>query len=305
VNSLDLTERGESGFGSAGIATVPSASGVISSESNADKQAKHFIDYGVPAMPLRSKAHTHRPKEAVVYAYSACVARSVTKKEARQNAKAMAALDKEWKKLIDQGCWDNSTVEEWHVVAARARKKDEKVHIGRIFDICVEKNSELDENDPNRKFKGRVVFEGCHVKDESNNWAIFAEISSCPATMEAGKAADAYGMFDNHDVQLADGESAYTQAKLKGTVACVRLPQERWPKEWIGKYRDPVVKLVLALYGHPDAGGFWEKHCEAALNSIGFEKIEPWSSVFFHEELRLMLVLYVDDFKMAGPKKKP
>ena len=35
--------------------------------------------------------------------------------------------------------------------------------------------------------------------------------------------------------------------------------------EWHGKFHDPVVRLVLALYGHPDAGGFWEQRCEKAL----------------------------------------
>ena len=43
--------------------------------------------------------------------------------------------------------------------AARARKDWEKIHVGRIFDICVEKNHELPEDDPNRKYMGRVVFE--------------------------------------------------------------------------------------------------------------------------------------------------
>ena len=52
-------------------------------------------------------------------------------------------------------------MEEWSVVASRSRRTGVKVHIGRIFDILVEKNSELPESDPARKFKGRVVFEGC------------------------------------------------------------------------------------------------------------------------------------------------
>ena len=28
-----------------------------------------------------------------------------------------------------------------------------------------------------------------------------------------------------------------------------------------------------------------------------------WQSVFFHDQLRLLLVIYVDDFKLAGPKE--
>ena len=131
------------------------------------------------------------------------------------------------------------------------------------FDICVEKNHELPEDDPNRKFKGRVVFEGCFVRDQSNCWALFSEVTSCPATMAAGKMADAYGMLFGHALQVSDGESAYTQAKLKGPT-WIRLPKDQWPKTWVDA-ADPVCPLILALYGHPGAGTFWEKRCEAKL----------------------------------------
>lgn len=176
----------------------------------------------------------------------------------------------------------------------------------------MEKNSGLPAGDPDRKFKGRVVFEGCHVKDESNNWAIFSEIASCPATMEAGKACDAYGLFVGSDVQCADSEAAYTQALLGGTETWVTLLGERWPDAWSHdgpickkpKYDRPVCELRLALYGHPDSGGFWEQHCEKCLAEVGFRPIDKkkhWRSVFWHGDLRLMLVVYVDDFKLAGP----
>ena len=63
------------------------------------------------------------------------------------------------------------------------------------------------------------------------------------------------------------------------------------------------MPLILALYGHPDAGGFWELHCEKSLLSVGFERAAPeWKSVFRHPTLDLLLVIYVDDFKLAGPK---
>ena len=66
--------------------------------------------------------------------------------------------------------------------------------------------------------------------------------------------------------------------------------------------QDPVVPLRLALYGHPDAGGYWEKHCHLHLTKRGFKLIEDWRSCYYHPELRLFLVVYVDDFKMAGPE---
>ena len=115
--------------------------------------------------------------------------------------------------------------------------------------------------------------------------------------MQAGKAVDAYGALAGHSIQQADGESAYTQAKLGGDPTWVRLPKERWPQSW-KRFQDPVCPLVLALYGHPDAGGFWEKHCDKHLKSVGFTPVhQSWMSVYFHKDLKLMLAVYVDDFK--------
>ena len=60
--------------------------------------------------------------------------------------------------------------------------------------------------------------------------------------------------------------------------------------------------LKKALYGHPDSGTFWETHCNRAVLRAGFQEIEAWPSCFFHPQLKLFLVIYVDDFKMSGPK---
>ena len=129
------------------------------------------------------------------------------------------------------------------------RKPGTKAHVGRIFEICVEKGSELPKGNPGRKCKGRVVFQGNDVKDENWNQALFQDLSSSPATMEAGKAADAYGLFTGHTVEQCDAEQAYIQSRLGGEPTWVRLPKERWPAEWVRKkFRDPVCPLILALF---------------------------------------------------------
>ena len=74
--------------------------------------------------------------------------------------------------------------------------------------------------------------------------------------MEAGKAADAFGLLPGHAIEVADGESAYTQAKLEGPPTWVRLPKDRWPPEWHGKYVDPLFAL------------FW--HCMDILMLVDF-----------------------------------
>lgn len=60
--------------------------------------------------------------------------------------------------------------------------------------------------------------------------------------------------------------------------------------------------LKKALYGHPDSGTFWERHCDAALRAGGFTPIESWQSCYWHDDLKLVLVVYVDDFKLAVPE---
>ena len=85
----------------------------------------------------------------------------------------------------------------------------------------------------------------------------------------------------------ADAVQAYIQAELKGTETWVELPRQEWPKQWAASnVKRLVPRLRLALFGHPDAGGHWEAHCESHLSKIRFERV------------------YVDDFKYAGPKLK-
>lgn len=53
--------------------------------------------------------------------------------------------------------------------------------------------------------------------------------------------------------------------------------------------------------GHPDSGGCWEKHCDKHLATVGLKPVPDWRSVFWNKKLKLLLAVYVDDFKMAGP----
>ena len=71
---------------------------------------------------------------------------------------ALEAQKAEWDRLWKKKVWDASTVAEWSDVAAEARHAGEEIHMGRLFGLCVEKNSELPPADLRRKFKYRVVF---------------------------------------------------------------------------------------------------------------------------------------------------
>ena len=70
------------------------------------------------------------------------------------------------------------------------------------------------------------------------------------------------------------------------------------------QYEGPC-RTIASLYGHPDSGGIWEQRCAKELTKAGFVAVLPdiWPSIFHHPKLDLFLVIYVDDFKMAGPEK--
>merc|ERR1712113_541524 len=114
----------------------------------------------------------------------------------------------------------------------KKKMKGTTFHIGRLFAILVEKNAELSDGHKDKKYKGRVVFDGSDVIDQEKNVALFQELSSCPATMQASKAADTYGLFEGHSIQQADARQAYTRSKLGGTPTWVRLPRDAWPQSW-------------------------------------------------------------------------
>ena len=98
-----------------------------------------------------------------------------------------------------QGCWDESleATEEAHNVIKRYKEqkrldpKSVDAHFGRLFDICVEKGYELPSGHKERKWKGRVVFQGNNVLTQDYELAVFTEMANQPATMEASACADA------------------------------------------------------------------------------------------------------------------
>ena len=47
-----------------------------------------------------------------------------------------------------------------------------------------------------------------------------------------------------------------------------------------------------------------EKHCDELLRTIGIIPVRGWDSVYFDPKTKLLLSVYVDDFKLAGPEKE-
>ena len=215
--------------------------------------------------------------------------------------------------------WDVAVVRDKCDVIREAKAAGRTVQFGRAHGLCVEKNAELPDGHANRKYKGRVVFLGNRVLNQDYDDAVFEELGNAPANLESGRLADAYGACPGNASQTADGVQAYLQADMKGDACWVDLPYEARPGQvwgpahldasvlkaiadkWaVGRF--PVTQLKCALYGHPDSVTYWELLCASELQKVDFVPLgSEWPSVFFHQRLKLLLTVYVDDFKMAGP----
>ena len=246
----------------------------------------------------------HRVKIPVApHPFPAMVAIPVGKKETAMEPKAQEPMDVEWQKLRSIRTWHESKVREWVNVKIVYPKSGKKVQIGHVFGLCVVKGEESEEDDPDRKYTGRVVFGGNNLFTENHEAALLQDLASCPASIEPGKASDAHRSAPGNDSEQADdGKQAYTQSLLKGTDTLVRLPKDHWAETRKGM-KDPVCPLRLALYGHPDSGGHWERHGESHLLSVGYIPDADWKSCFWHEGLQLLLAFYVEDFKFSGPNE--
>jgi hypothetical protein len=171
-----------------------------------------------------------------------------------------------------------------------------------VHGIIGEKGSELPDGDPRKKHKWRAVLLGDRVYNQDFETATFAVVGSSPTTSNGGSLVDAYGCGPGNCSQGADVAQAFCQAPMLTEVLAGLPPEAVQDPDWCYQVPDPVVLLILALYGHPDSPTFWEVHCAKLVRSKGRKDIGPeWHSVFRHPELCLQLSVHVDDFKMSGP----
>ena len=194
---------------------------------NDDVDPEDFI----PAVPVVSNLgglhggnKCHRDKfqgqsEVMCHNFSnALVARPVGQKEINNIPAAQTAPDKEWNNLTSKGAWAYSSVKERRDVskeAIKSIKNKTKVHVGKLFEICVEKGREKLLRDPMCKFKGRRAFQG------NNVIALFADLGSSPASMEAWKTWGAYGAMAGNKTRQGDGKQTYTQALMQGILTWI------------------------------------------------------------------------------------
>ena len=235
----------------------------------------------------------------------AAVTRQLPRNEVLSREDALQAIRKEFQGIASMGTWDWDSVAEESSVKRDALNRGETIHLADLLAICSEKHVELEP--AYRQLKGRVCYRGDAARTESGNIALYQTLSASPASIVAANAIICFGLMRGCKVSTADAVKAYLQSDLNSLCATwVRLPKEVWPETWFDKqgnplYKRPVVQLRRSLYGHPEAGSHWQEHLEAALVSMGGQKIPEFPSTFVFPDFGgLALVVYVDDFVLAG-----
>jgi hypothetical protein len=213
---------------------------------------------------------------------------------------ALKAIQNELDDLRSRPTWDEENPVEADVLAIECPE----AHVARIFSIIGIKNWE----DPSSHvWKGRVVFAGNNIKTATGDWALFQDMGAVPSTMAACRAIlAAYAVTKGAKLFQSDCVKAYVQAEMKGTPTYIRLPKAWWPPSWVGKYRDPLCRLLRALYGHPDAGNQWADKIGSELRRLGFEEVEGWTATYVlnaADSHVVVFVLYVDDLIMFGTER--
>ncbi|CAE7560940.1 RE1 [Symbiodinium natans] len=233
---------------------------------------------------------------------NALVTKLLSRAEMLASPQALEAIRAEADGLRAVPVWDETNPREYRDVQSEARRTGAKVHFGKLMSIASIKFWELAQH--LQKMKGRIVYRGDCAKDEEGAAAVYRELGANPTSVQGLNACLAYGALPGNQSSAADAIKAYVQALLKSKFQTwIELPPELRPTWWRERFVRPVVLLLRALYGHPEAGGLWEKHLKEVLQGLGGYELQEYPGNFWFPETQLLLSTYVDDLTLSGPQE--
>ena len=161
---------------------------------------------------------------------------------------AKAAVVKECEKLRKISAWNLTKVRSKKQVIDEARTSGATVHFASLMDICHLKNAELEAK--HQTYKGRVVFRGDIVKDDSGSYAVFTEQGSSASQMTAVKIMDIVTRLPGCDGQAADAVSAYAQVKMEDAHKFLKNSKIGMSRHLDSSTTTQMAKIMVQ-YGRP------------------------------------------------------
>ncbi|CAE7035956.1 TY5A [Symbiodinium natans] len=233
---------------------------------------------------------------------NALVTKLLSRAEMLASPQALEAIRAEADGLRAVPVWDETNPREYRDVQSEARRTGAKVHFGKLMSIASIKFWELAQH--LQKMKGRIVYRGDCAKGEEGAAAVYRELGANATSVQGLNACLAYGALPGNQSSAADAINAYVQALLKSKFQTwIELPPELRPTWWRERFVRRVVLLLRALYGHPEAGGLWEKHLKEVLQGLGGYELQEYPGNFWLPETQLLLSTYVDDLTLSGPQE--
>ena len=177
------------------------------------------------------------------------------------------------------------------------------------------------EMDTKGTFKSRIVGQGCNHVDVDGHQVKIAEagLYADPASLEEAMLGLSLSGLCTRvgklKIEQKDRSSAYLKEKLLGDAVWMRLDQDT--KKLVpgaDKLRNPVVRALGAVYGISRAGFDHESGRNQKIRDAGWKLLKGSRSVWYQEfklpkgtksssrsdSVTIILVVYVDDFLMAG-----
>ncbi|MAJ61403.1 MAG: hypothetical protein CL936_14935 [Deltaproteobacteria bacterium] len=199
------------------------------------------------------------------------------------------------------------------VYPSREAKKRPYFNLAKLLGAWAVKNSELDKSKWDPRY--RAVFGGNDTRRADGTSALYATSASLPASLRDLRLFTVVASLYSWVVKAGDVTGAYLNASAPPDTFVIPADEQvdhiltpdqaRRYRQLKAAGENPVVELKKALYGHTQAGFLWEAEARRCLLKMGFVNFTDISSAWYCHyneagKLDCMLLLYVDDFMIAG-----
>ena len=189
------------------------------------------------------------------------------------------AMIKEIRDLEKRGAWTG-------VLKSSVPKGAQIVPLTWVFKIKRLPNGDFD------KFKARICVRGDLQHLDSEVYAPVCKWATIRSVL-------AFAVKHDMKTRQIDFSNAFIQSELKEEdKVFVKLPQGFGYKE------DAVLQLQRSLYGQRNSPLYWYNTVKETIHKLGFKSSSEDQCMFYHPELKAILLIYVDDCLVFAPDDK-